>query len=410
MTSFRREMEYIVQESIRAVLPDTAVKEALADFVRPKGRLILIAAGKAAYSMAAAALELLGRVDAGLCITKYGHAKGSLPGVTCREAAHPVQDEKGFAATEEALQLVSGLTEEDAVLFLLSGGGSALFESPAVAPEELQNITQALLRCGADITEINTLRKRLSRVKGGRFAEACAPARVFNVILSDVLGNDPSVIASGPTYPDASTASDALAVAEKYALTLSEDARRCLLRETPKTLPNVTTRITGSVKELCAAAAKACLSLGYESRILTEDLTCEARQAGADLAAAAKTELSDYKCPTALIMGGETIVRVTGQGLGGRNQELALAASETIRDLPIAVFSLGSDGTDGPTDAAGGFVDGGSFAALERLGLSPAAVLAENDAYHALQAIDGLIVTGPTGTNVNDVAVALIRK
>jgi len=410
MTSFRREMEYIVQESIRAVLPDTAVKEALADFIRPKGRLILIAAGKAAYAMAKAALELLGAVDAGLCITKYGHVKGSLPGVTCREAAHPVPDENGFAAMEEALRLVSDLTEEDAVLFLLSGGGSALFESPAIAAEELQDITQALLRCGADITEINTLRKRLSRVKGGRFAEACAPARVFNVILSDVLGNDPSIIASGPTYPDASTADDALAVAEKYALTLSEDARRCLLRETPKTLPNVTTRITGSVTQLCAAAAKACLSLGYESRILTEDLTCEARQAGADLAAAAKTELSDYKCPTALIMGGETIVRVTGQGLGGRNQELALAAAEGIRDLPIAVFSLGSDGTDGPTDAAGGFVDGGSFAALEQLGLSPAAVLAENDAYHALQAIGGLIVTGPTGTNVNDVAVALIRK
>ena len=409
MTSFRRDMEYIVQESIRAVLPDTAVKEALSDFPRPQGRLILIAAGKAAYSMAAAALEELGEVDAGLCITKYGHVKAPLPGVECREASHPVPDESGFAATEQALQLVSGLKAKDTVLFLLSGGGSALFEAPAITPDELQSITQQLLRCGADISEINTLRKRLSRVKGGRFAQACAPARVYNVILSDVLGNDPSVIASGPTYPDASTAADAMAVMEKYNLRLSEEALAALQQETPKQLPGITTCITGSVTQLCAAAAEACRALGYAPRILSDSVSCEARQAGTELAAAARAVLAEKCGPTALIMGGETVVYVTGQGLGGRNQELALAAAEEIRDLPVAVFSLGSDGTDGPTDAAGGYVDGSSFAALAACGLTPAAVLAENDAYHALQAIGGLIITGPTGTNVNDVAVALIQ-
>ncbi len=398
--------DQIVEASIRAVLPDEAVRRALKDF-HPEGRTVLVAAGKAAWQMAHAAVAVLGHVDGGVVVTKYDHVKGKIPGVTCCEAGHPVPDANSFAATQKALELVQGLQPEDTVLFLLSGGGSALFEKPLIPAEELQDITSQLLASGADIVEMNTIRKRLSGVKGGRFAQACAPAQVFSIVLSDILGDPLDMIASGPAVPDSSTCAQALAIAEKYDLNLSEQAKALLAQETPKALDNVTTHITGSVRELCTAAAKACRELGYEPILLTDRLCCEAKEAGSCLSASARTHAGQGK-KLAFIAGGETVVHLTGKGLGGRNQELALAAAPALAGQNAAVFSVGSDGTDGPTDAAGGYVDGDTAAALAAAGRNVFVTLQNIDAYHALQAVEGLIITGATGTNVNDVAVVLI--
>ena len=408
-SSLRSDANTIIERSIQAVQPDEAVRRALSgrEF---SGRVLLVAAGKAAWQMASAAAAQLGDgLSAGVVVTKYGHVKGDIPHCTCYEAGHPVPDENSFAATQAALDLVKDADEGDTVLFLLSGGGSALFEKPLVSGEELQNITGQLLACGADIVEMNTLRKRLSAVKGGRFAQLCAPAKVFAVVLSDILGDPLDMIASGPACPDSSTCAQALAVVEKYHLTLSDAAMECLKQETPKQLNNVETQITGSVRQLCAAAAEVCRQLGYEPVILTDQLCCQAKEAGSFLASIVKTHARPEH-PMAFIAGGETVVQLTGKGRGGRNQELALAAAEGIAGMDnAAVFSVGSDGTDGPTDAAGGYVDGSTRAALLAAGLTVHGVLAENDAYHALQKTDGLIITGPTGTNVNDVALALVR-
>ncbi|MBO6041473.1 MAG: glycerate kinase [Oscillospiraceae bacterium] len=408
--ALRQDAERIVSRAVAAVLPDEAVRRTLRDYRSAGGRTILVAAGKAAWQMARAAAEILGRVDDGIVITKYGHVMGDIPGVNCLEAGHPVPDENSFAAAKKALDLVKDLSPEDTVIFLVSGGGSALFELPLIPGEELQDITRQMLACGADIVEMNSVRKRLSAVKGGRFAQACAPAKVLSIVLSDILGDPLDSIASGPAYPDGTTCADALAVVETYGLKLSPEALALLKVETPKALHNVETHINGSVRELCAAAAKAAEELGYEPIYLTDRLSCEAREAGRFLGSMLKSHADDGKS-LAFIAGGETVVHLTGSGLGGRNQELALAACESIAGLPgAAVFSVGSDGTDGPTDAAGGYADGDTLSALSANGLSLHAVLKENDAYHALKAVGGLIVTGPTGTNVNDVSVALLRR
>ena len=406
--TMRKRAEQIVAASIRAVQPDDAVARALKGVVFP-GRVLLVAAGKAAWQMAKAARDCLGdRIDSGVVVTKYGHVMGPLGNFVCREAGHPVPDENSFAATQAALDLVANLTENDTVLFLLSGGGSALFEKPLVPGEVLQDITGQLLACGADIVEINTIRKRLSAVKGGRFAESCAPAKVFSIVLSDILGDPLDMIASGPAVPDTSTCAQAEAIAQKYSLHLTEEAKVCLHIETPKQLTNVTTQITGSVRELCAAAAAECKRLGYEPVLLTDQLCCQAKEAGSFLGTVLRTHHSQGR-KLAFLAGGETVVQLTGHGKGGRNQELALAAAPALEGLSgVCVFSVGSDGTDGPTDAAGGYVDGQSNGELTAKGLSVFEVLKENDAYHALQSIGGLIITGPTGTNVNDVAVALV--
>lgn len=408
-TAMRTHANQIIASSIRAVQPDDAVARALKSASFP-GRVILVAAGKAAWNMAKAARDCLGdRIEKGIVITKYDHVKAPLGKIDCREAGHPVPDENSFAATQAAIDLVSGLTGQDTVLFLLSGGGSALFEKPKVSGEELQDITSQLLACGADIVEINTIRKRLSAVKGGRFAELCAPARVFSIVLSDILGDPLDMIASGPAVPDSTTCDQALAIAEKYHLRLTPEAEACLHTETPKELHNVTTQITGSVRELCAAAGAECEKLGYTPVLLTDQLCCQAKEAGSFLGTVLRTHAGKGQ-KLAFLAGGETVVQLTGHGKGGRNQELALAAAPHLEGLPgVCVFSVGSDGTDGPTDAAGGYVDGESNAALRAQGLSVYDVLQENDAYHALEKIGGLIITGPTGTNVNDVAVALVN-
>ena len=407
----REDCEEIVRRAIAAVQPDAAVRRAVDGRPFAEGRVVLVAAGKAAWSMARAAWGCLGgRLSGGIVITKHGHAQGPIGNLLIREAGHPVPDNDTFSATEEALALTSGLTEADTVLFLLSGGGSALFEAPLVPQGELQDITRQLLSCGADIVEMNTIRKRLSAVKGGRFAKHCAPARVFSVVLSDIIGDPLDMIASGPAYPDASTCDQALAIVEKYHLHLSDTVREHLRQETPKTLDNVETQITGSVRQLCAAAAGACQALGYEPVVLTDSLDCEAREAGAFLAAIARAHQNTGRS-LAFLAGGETVVHLTGTGLGGRNQELALSAAAGIAGLAdTAVFSVGSDGTDGPTDAAGGFVTGQTRDALAGRGVRIFDVLKNNDAYHALEACGGLLRTGATGTNVNDVSVVLIRR
>ncbi len=396
----------ILREAIAAVQPEAAVTRALAQLPPCHGRRILVAVGKAACPMASAALQALdGHVHAGIVITKHGHGVPLPAPLQVLEAGHPVPDAATYAATAQALALTANLTPADQVLFLLSGGGSALFEQPLLPPQELTDVTQQLLACGAAIAQVNTIRKRLSAVKGGRFALHCAPAQVWSVVLSDVLGDRLDMIASGPACPDRSTAEEALEIVNRYALRLSPQALACLRRPTPSALPNAQSIVTGSVRQLVDAAARTCRRLGYDVEILTDCLQSEARDAGRWLAREALVRSG----PRALLAGGETVVHVMGPGLGGRNQELALSAAAQIAgQRALAIFSFGSDGTDGPTDAAGGYVDGQTQAALARQGISIPDALARNDAYHALEACGGLIKTGPTGTNVNDLSVALL--
>lgn len=405
----RNDAEYIIHNSIQAVLPDEAVIRALKNYNGSGGKTILVSVGKAAWQMAMAAKRVLEKVDKGIVITKYDHVKGDIEDVECYEAGHPVPDQNGFDATARALEMIKGLSERDTVIFLLSGGGSALFELPMITGDELADITKQLLSSGADIVEINTIRKRLSRVKGGRFALACAPAKVFSVVLSDIVGDPLDMIASGPACPDSSTCEDARRIVDKYKIRLSSEAAGLMDIETPKSLDNVETMITGSVRELCKAATESCRKLGYETEILTDSLCCEARDAGKYLAEIAE-RYSKTGRKLAFVAGGETVVHLTGNGKGGRNQELALSAALEISRLErsVAVFSVGSDGTDGPTDAAGGYVDTDTLVELEDKNIDIHKALANNDSYNALKTVGGLIVTGPTGTNVNDVAVVLI--
>ena len=407
--ALRCDAEKIARGAIAAVSPEAAVRRVLTGRTF-SGRLYLVSVGKAGWKMAQAAVSCLEQpIEQGIVVTKYGHVEHPLPGIPCYEAGHPVPDENTFRATQAVLDMTAQVSPEDTVLFLLSGGGSALFEKPLVEGAELQDITNQLLASGADIVEINTIRKRLSAVKGGRFALACAPAKVFSIVLSDILGDPLDMIASGPAVPDTSTCAQALEIARKYDLKLPEEALRCLHQETPKELHNVTTQITGSVRELCAAAERECRDMGYEPVLLTDQLCCQAKEAGSFLGTIARTHAGQGK-KLAFLAGGETVVQLTGHGKGGRNQELALAAAPAMDGLAnVCVFSVGSDGTDGPTDAAGGYADGQTNGELKAAGLCVFDVLKENDAYHALQKTGGLIITGPTGTNVNDVALVLIN-
>jgi len=404
----REDAETIVRGAIRAVCPDEAVRRAL-EHVELSGRIYLVAVGKAAWQMAAAAIKYLQKpVYEGIVVTKYDHVMGQLPGINCFEAGHPIPDENSYRGTQAVLDMVKDLKAEDTVLFLLSGGGSALFEKPLVHTDLLQEITRKMLGNGADIVEINTLRKRLSAVKGGRFAMWCAPARVESIILSDILGDPVDMIASGPAAEDPVTREQAKAVAAKYGVDMDDAVRECLDLETPKKLTNVHTQIIGSVRELCAAAEREAAALGYETVFLSDHLNCEARDAGRYLAQEL-LKRKELNRKIAVIAGGETVVHLTGTGLGGRNQELALAAAELLAGTAnAALISAGSDGTDGPTDAAGGYVDADTLADLEKAGMDYNFMLRNNDSYHALQAVGGLVITGPTGTNVNDVTVALL--
>lgn len=400
----------IIQKSISSVLPEEAVRKALSEINFQSGKVILVSVGKAAYAMAKADADCYSYFDKGIVITKYHHVKGRITHIDyCYEGGHPVPDQNGFKATDKVLEMVCDLKENDNVLFLLSGGGSALFESPKVPLKDLQELTQQLLACGADINEINTIRKHLSYVKGGNFAKLCYPAHVYSIILSDVIGNSLDTIASGPAYPDSTTSQDAIEILRKYKINISEEAMIRIQEETPKELSNVTTYITGSVTNLCENAKLICEDKGYETQILTDCLDTEAKEAGRFLGNIALTHCNEKK-KIAFISGGETVVHICGTGKGGRNQELSLSAASVIKGKKnIAIFSVGSDGTDGPTDAAGGYVDGDTFYELKKKGISIDNVLDNNDSYNALKASDGLIITGPTGTNVNDLSVVLIN-
>ncbi len=404
----RKDAEEIIRRAIAAATPEVAVRKTLENRAFP-GRIFLVAAGKAAWKMAETAARVLGdRVTAGVAVTKYGHAEHPLEGIECFEGGHPVPDENGIRGTEAALKLTEGLRPDDTVLFLLSGGGSALFEKPLIPLAELQEVTGQLLGAGCDITEINTIRKRLSAVKGGRFAAHCAPARVLTIVLSDVLGDPLDMIASGPAVPDRSTSAQALDIVDRYHIRVSPAVLDCLRQETPKELSGTESLIIGSVKGLCRAAEEACRELGYDPVMLTDRLCCEAKEAGSFLSSVLAAHGEEGK-KTAWLAGGETVVHLSGTGLGGRNQELALAAARGIAGMKnAAVISAGSDGTDGPTDAAGGYADGDTLSDLAERGISWEAVMENHDAYHALEAVDGLIKTGPTGTNVNDISIALI--
>ncbi len=399
--------------AIRQVLPDEAVRRALKGHEFSSGRLILVAAGKAAWSMAYSAYEELGsRISDGIVITKHGYSQGQIGSLKIREAGHPVPDDDSFSATKEALEMTRGLDQDDTVLFLLSGGGSALFENPKCSAEDLQNVTNQLLAKGADIVSMNIVRKRLSNVKGGRFAQHCLPAKVYTVVLSDIIGDPLDMIASGPAYPDSSTCEEAAEIVRRFGIELPPACAELMKEETPKTLDNVETVITGSVREFCKAAAHACEELGYETHFLTDCMECEASEAGSFLSSIARSwQNTDHSL--AFIAGGETIVHLNpeGHGIGGRNQVIAFSSFEKIAGLKdTAIFSTGSDGSDGPCDASGGFADGTSLGKLKKAGLNVFDVLQDNDSYHGLEAVGGLIKTGATGTNVNDVSVVLIKR
>ena len=415
MQNIHDDAQKMIKNIIADNMPGTAVENALKAH-NFQGNIHLVAIGKAAWTMAKAACDFLDdRLVKGVVVTKYEHAMGDLPKCDIYEAGHPVSDENTIAATHECVKLAEGLGENDELLFLVSGGGSALFERPleGITLDDVQNITNQLLASGADIVEMNMIRKRLSGVKAGRFAQLAAPAKVFAIILSDVLGDRLDSIASGPAVPDNSTAEDAAKVAGKYGLKLTELQSKYLAQETPKNIDNAETVITGSVRTLCESAAKTAEQLGYAPFVLTTTMNCEAAEAGRLLAAIAadtKAGRNSFKTPCAIIAGGETVVTLKGKGKGGRNQEKVLAAAKGVAGLEdVLIFSLGSDGTDGPTDAAGGIADGGTLAKLKEKSIDIDKVLADNDSYNALKAVDGLIVTGPTGTNVNDVAVILCK-
>lgn len=375
------------------------------------GKLTVVAAGKAACTMAKAACDVLGdQIGTGFALTKYGHAI-DLPSVfTVREAGHPLPDENSVRGTEEILSITDKLTAGDTLLFLLSGGASALFESPEIPLDMLRKLTDAMLKCGADITGINTVRKRLSKVKGGKFAKRCR-CQIDCIILSDVLGDRTDVIASGPCCNDTSTAEDAEKILLKYPDVFAgfPEVRRLLRQEPVRDVTNARCLIAGNIELLCRGAEACAGSLGYDTRIMTTSLTGEARKQGKQIARDAIAFAAKPHKPTVFLYGGETTVTVTGSGKGGRNQELALAAAIELKGhRGITLFSLGSDGTDGPTNAAGGIVDGETYDAIRLAGLSPESFLQNNDAYHALKVADALLITGPTGTNVNDLTAVLV--
>jgi glycerate 2-kinase len=394
----------------------------------PSSRLVVVGAGKAAGSMAASLEQALGprladRIT-GLVIVKDGH---SVPTERIRliEAGHPVPDEAGQQATEALLDLISGLTSRDLVIVLLTGGASSLLVAPApgLTLADKRRTTELLLRSGATIQELNAVRKHLSVVKGGRLL-ACTQARVISLILSDVLGDDLATIGSGPTVPDPSRFQEACSILERYELwgRIPSHVRRHLTAgragrrpETPKPGAPMFRRVhnlmLGNNRAAVEAVAQAAKRLGLRPLVLSSTLTGEAREAARLLGALAR-EISETNRPVSrpacLIAGGELTVTVRGGGTGGRAQEFALAVALEIAGLRnIWVASCGTDGTDGPTPAAGAVVDGGTYARARRAGIDLSAALQRNDAYPALAQLNGLIVTGPTGTNVNDLYLLL---
>ncbi len=417
----RRDALGIFRAALKAADPYEAVRARLRI---PEGvrDVYVIGAGKASGPMALAAERALGkRIKAGAINTKYGHA-AKLRRISITECGHPMPDRQGVAGTRRLVEIARSAGEGDLVICLISGGASALTPLPAapLSLADMRRTTALLLASGADIHEINTVRKHLSEVQGGQLARLAAPARVFSLILSDVIGDDLDVIGSGPTVPDRSTFADAEAVLRRRGLWDKaplrvrhrlEEARE----ETPKPgdplFARVSNVIVGSNGVAMSAAAEKARSLGYRTLILSSSIEGEAREvAGVHTAILREIVASGNPVgrPACVISGGETTVTLQGKGKGGRNQEFVLAAVDRIGGVPgVVILSAGTDGTDGPTDAAGAVADGGTLARAEGLGMNAAKYLAKNDSYRYFDALGDLVKTGPTRTNVMDVRVML---
>ncbi|HEV2124404.1 MAG TPA: glycerate kinase [Chloroflexota bacterium] len=384
-------------------------------------RILVVGAGKASAPMARAVEEVLGdRITDGLVNVKYGYTDRTQR-IRLHEAGHPLPDQSGLEGTRQIVELLANAGEDDLIVCLISGGGSALMMLPeeSISLADYQELTNLMLRSGATINKINTVRKHIERVKGGRLAQAAAPAAVATLILSDVVGNPLDFIASGPTVPDTTTFADAIAVLEEFDLLNSvpvsvrqwlEQGQRGKVPETPKPgdplFERVSTVVIGSNDIAAEAALAEARRLGFSAMLLTTFLEGEARDAGKFAAALAKELVhrgNPVATPACLILGGETTVTVKGSGKGGRNQEIALSAAIAVRDLErILIAALATDGTDGPTDAAGGIVDGRTLVRAEADGLDARAALSNNDSNAFLRDVGDLLVTGPTNTNVND--------
>ncbi|RKY59854.1 MAG: glycerate kinase [Candidatus Latescibacterota bacterium] len=426
MKDLRKDAEAIFRAALEAVDPYRCVRSSL-EGMDLRGRTFVVGMGKASVQMAKAAEDILGdRIEEGLVVTKYGHG-GKLRRIKVLEAGHPVPDQAGTRAAEEILKVALRAGEGDILLCLISGGGSALTPLPpeGITLEEKRRTTELLLRCGARIEELNAVRKHLSRIKGGRLAEAANPARVVSLVLSDVVGDPLEVIASGPTVPDPTTFEDCILIARKYGIweELPSSVRlrfemgaKGILPETPKpgdpAFSSCKNTIVGNNRTALEAARREAEVRGYKALLLTSFLQGEAREVGRALASVVKEVRKSgepVEPPACLLCGGETTVTVRGKGKGGRNQELALAMVGELAGLEgVLVLSAGTDGTDGPTDAAGAFVDGGTSKRARKLGLEPDDYLRENDSYNFFRALGDLFVTGPTGTNVMDLQIALI--
>jgi glycerate 2-kinase len=383
-------------------------------------RVFALAAGKAAGAMAQAAEELLGeRLAGGLVVTKYGHEASSEKLETIF-AAHPEPDESGVEAARRAEELAGSLEEGDLLLALISGGASALLADPApdVGLQDMQRLTGILLRSGADIGEINTVRKHISVLKGGGLVSLAAPAPTLALLLSDVVGDDPSAIASGLTAPDPTTLEEAQRILKRYEIEPPESVVEYLksVEETPKPgdalFEGVVNVVCGSGRHAAEAAAEKARKLGYEPLILSTVLTGDARGIGSVYAAVIREVLESGNpapAPCAFLSGGEATVTVRGEGAGGPNQEFALTLAVELDGVEgWAAFAADTDGNDGPTEAAGGLVTGATAEEIRNNGVDPEEALENNDAYSALEAGEALLVTGPTGTNVNDLRVALV--
>lgn len=421
----------IFQAAVEAAHPFAATKCHLEPFERVAEkfeRVLVVGAGKAAASMASAVEATYGsRVSAGIVVTKYGHGS-KLEHIECREAAHPVPDLAGVAGAMAIRELCLSAQENDLVICLISGGASALLPAPVpgITLEQKQATTKLLLACGANIQELNCVRKHLSNLKGGQLAHWCAPASVRAYILSDVIGDPLDVIGSGPTVPDETSFADAWAVIYKYGLESKipaavrqhlEQGVNHAIPETPKLGDPVFERVEnvliGSNRLSVDAAAKTARGLGYRDLVLSTTLDGEAREVARVFAAIAREECSSERPlppPVAILAGGETTVTLTAHhGLGGRNQEMALAIADGIAGLPQVTFlAAGTDGTDGPTNAAGAIADGTTLERAQALEMNAVEFLARNDSHQFFEQLDDLVITGPTGTNVMDIYLLLV--
>jgi glycerate 2-kinase len=410
----------MLQAAITAALPEHCVPPHLPS--PPRGRTVVVGAGKASAAMARAVEDNWSGELSGLIVTRYGHAVPTRR-IEIVEAAHPVPDAAGRVAAERILRMVEGLTEDDLVLCLISGGGSALLALPApgLTLEDKQAVNKALLRSGAAIGEMNCVRKHLSAIKGGRLALAAAPARVVTLMISDVPNDDPAVIASGPTVADPTTAADALAILAKYRIDGPPSVLAHLRRgddETPKPgderLARVDNRIIATPLQSLEAAAAVARAAGIAPLILSDSIEGEARDVALVHAAIVRhcaRHGQPGAPPCAILSGGETTVTVRGTGRGGRNAEFLLALAVALDGLPgIDALAADTDGIDGTEDNAGAVLAPDSLARAAARGVSAKALLADNDGYGFFSALDDLVVTGPTFTNVNDFRAILVAR